>query len=204
MIDIISRKLIASAETLEAHLPASASRGRAINKIHAKARSLTSGEIIETSMVRGVEGDCAATYFAAWKGLAIEWMGTSRRPVPDEWNYFGPRSSLANGTKPKNYNASHPINVMLNYAYTVKLAHLQIEAIADGYDPTVGILHHSVSGKPSFIFDLIEPERPKVDAAILGFVQSRKFAAADFVIRSDGVCRLSPQLARAVVELISQ
>jgi CRISP-associated protein Cas1 len=92
---------------------------------------------------------------------------------------------------------------MLNYAYAVKLAQMQIQAIADGYDPTIGIMHHGRRGKPAFIFDLIEPERPKVDAAVLTFVQSRPFAADDFILRSDGGCRLSPQLARVVAGLIS-
>ena len=52
-------------------------------------------------------------------------------------------------------------------------------------------------------FDLIEPERPKVDAAILKFVAENEFAVTDFVLTRDGVCRLSPQLARAVSSLPS-
>jgi len=44
-----------------------------------------------------------------------------------------------------------------------------------------------------------QPERPKVDAAVLEFVANRSFAAADFIVRKDGVCRLSPQLARVAV-----
>jgi hypothetical protein len=50
---------------------------------------------------------------------------------------------------------------------------------------------------------LIEPERPRVDAAVLELIQGRTFAADDFVIRKDGVCRLSPQLARMVAGLIA-
>lgn len=38
----------------------------------------------------------------------------------------------------------------------------------------------------------------KVDAAILAFIANRSFSAADFILRKDGVCRLSPQLARVV------
>ncbi len=87
---------------------------------------------------------------------------------------------------------------MLNYAYTVKLAQLQIQAVADGYDPLLGIMHHERKDAPAFVLDLIEPERPRVDAALLTFIQSRSFCGGDFVIRPDGVCRLSPQLARAV------
>jgi CRISPR/Cas system-associated endonuclease Cas1 len=105
--------------------------------------------------------------------------------------------------KPENRNASHPVNAMLNYAYAVKLAHMQIQAIADGYDPTIGIMHHGRRGKPAFIFDLIETERPKLDAAVLTFIQGRSFSAADFILRPDGVCRLSPQLARMVAGLVS-
>ena len=104
--------------------------------------------------------------------------------------------------KPQNRFASHPVNAMLNCAYAVKLAHLQLQAIADGYDPTIGIMHHSILGKPSYIFDLIEPERPKVDAAVLEFIRKRKLSASDFMLRKDGVCRLSPQLARAIASLI--
>ena len=50
-----------------------------------------------------------------------------------------------------------------------------------------------------FIFDLMEPERPKVDRLVLDFVKSHVFDPADFVIRSDGVCRLNPQMARMIV-----
>ncbi len=54
----------------------------------------------------------------------MNWTG--RRPVPDEWRTYRFRSSLANGGNPKNYNASDPVNAVLNYAYAVKLAHMQI------------------------------------------------------------------------------
>jgi CRISPR/Cas system-associated endonuclease Cas1 len=137
----------------------------------------------------------------AWGGVTIEWTG--RKPVPDEWKAYTSRSSLANGSKPQNRAASHPINAMLNYAYAVKRAQMQIQTIAEGYDPTIGIMHHGRRGKAAYIFDLIEPERPKVDAVILKFIQARRFAATDFVLRSDGVCRLSPQLARTIANVVS-
>ena len=56
----------------------------------------------------------------------------------------------------------------------------------------------------AFVFDMMEPERPKVDRSILEFIKSRKFRAADFVIRSDGVCRLNPEIARRVVGLVGR
>jgi hypothetical protein len=129
-----------------------------------------------------------------------QWKATTRRPIPDDWRLFTSRTSLANGGKLLNINASHPINAMLNYAYATLEARLRIQAIADGYDPTIGIMHNGRREKSAYVFDIMEPERPKVDAAVLAFVADHTFSAADFVIDEGGVCRLSPQLARRVCE----
>lgn len=201
--DLIRRKLIASIDTLEAHIPASNTQATAIAKATIGTSRLAHESFADINDVRAIEGECASLYFKAWRGLPIEWKATGRHPVPDDWRAFDFRSSLANGTTAQNRNASHPLNAMLNYAYTVKLAQLQIQVIADGYDPTIGILHHGRRGKPAYIFDLIEPERPAIDAIILAFVRGRSFAAADFMLRRDGVCRLSPQLARSVATLVA-
>jgi hypothetical protein len=45
----------------------------------------------------------------------------------------------------------------------------------------------------------MEPERLRVDRAVLDFVNGNVFDPADFAIRSDGVCRLNPEMARMVV-----
>jgi CRISP-associated protein Cas1 len=55
------------------------------------------------------------------------------------------------------------------------------------------------SGSPAFVFDMVELERPKIDRAVLDFVNGHVFDPADFVIRSDGVCRLNAEMARMVV-----
>jgi len=62
-----------------------------------------------------------------------------------------------------------------------------------------GILPYERDDSPAFVFDLMEPERLKVDRAVLDFVKGHVFDPADFVIRSDGVCRLNPEMARMVV-----
>lgn len=142
-------------------------------------------------------------YFNAWRSLELRWTGAARKPIPAEWQKFTSRSSLLSGKVPKNRGASHPVNAILNYAYTVRQSQLKIDAVANGYDPTLGIMHNRHQGSDAYILDLIEPKRPIVDAAVLRFLQARSFCAADFVIRRDGVCRLSPQLARAVATLIA-
>ena len=79
----------------------------------------------------------------------------------------------------------------------------QLAVIAAGYDPILGIMHNTKKGSPALVLDLIEPERPRIDAQVLEMVATRKFAAADFIVKRDGVCRLSPQLARAVATLVA-
>src|ERR1700691_5961133 len=39
-------------------------------------------------------------------------------------------------------------------------------------------------GSSKFIFDLMEPERPRIDRAVLDFVKGHVFDPADFVIRA--------------------
>jgi hypothetical protein len=80
-----------------------------------------------------------------------------------------------------------------------RLGDCQIKAISEGYDPTIGIVHEGNDGSSTFVFDLMEPKRPKVDRAVLDFVKATVFDPADIVIRSDGVCRLNPETARMVV-----
>jgi CRISPR/Cas system-associated endonuclease Cas1 len=63
--------------------------------------------------------------------------------------------------------------------------------------------HEGSDGSSKFIFDLVEPERPKVDRAVLDFAKGHVFDPADFVIRSDGLCRLNPEMARMVVAKVS-
>jgi CRISPR-associated protein Cas1 len=91
----------------------------------------------------------------------------------------------------------------LNYAYAVLPSQIQINAVADGYDPTVGIMHERRDGSLGFIFDLMEPERPATDRKVLEFIMGHVFHPADFVIRLDGVCRLNPEMARCVVVVVA-
>jgi CRISPR-associated protein Cas1 len=98
-------------------------------------------------------------------------------------------------------NASHPVNAILNYAYAVLQSQVQIKLVSEGYDPMLGIMHYDRDGAPAFVFDMMEPERPKVDRAVLGFLKSEALHPADFTIRADGVVRLNPELARRVAAM---
>lgn len=199
---LVRDKLTASIETLENVVPASTARAKAVAKARAGRCRLSDAKLADLTAVRLIEAQCASAYFAAWRHLKIDWIATGRRPIPDDWRGFGSRTSLANNGKLLNINASHPVNAMLNYAYGALEGRLRVKAAADGYDPTMGVMHHGRRGKSAFVFDLMEPERPKVDAAVIAFLATNKLSSADFVVREDGVCRLSPQLARRVCELV--
>jgi CRISP-associated protein Cas1 len=92
---------------------------------------------------------------------------------------------------------------MLNYAYGILENQVRMQVVAAGPDPTVGILHGSARGRHGLVFDLMEPERPIADRAVLKFVQSHTFHPADFTIRSDGVCRLNSEMARHLVRRLA-
>jgi len=72
-----------------------------------------------------------------------------------------------------------------------------------GLDPTIGWYHTMRSDRPTLLLDPLEPLRPSADAIVLKFVQSNTFTAADFAIGANGVCRLHPPLARALVAELS-
>jgi CRISPR/Cas system-associated endonuclease Cas1 len=127
----------------------------------------------------------------------LNWKSTVRRPILESWRYIGSGSAVRAG-KPKNVNAIQPFNAILNYGDGVLRAQLQIRAVADGFNPMLGIINQGRRGAPAFVFDLMEPNRPKVDAAVLRFALSETFTATDFLLRSDGVVRLGPRLARQV------
>lgn len=90
---------------------------------------------------------------------------------------------------------------MLNYAYAVLESQVRIAAVSQGLDPTIGYLHASRPGRLALVYDLMEPLRPQVDRKVLGFVLTHTFAPGDFVMETNGVCKLHPQLARGVAEL---
>jgi CRISPR-associated protein Cas1 len=198
---IITRKIEATIITLEKSIPRSDKWERAMKSAYAALSRLEENPPEIISELRALEANCAASYFRSWVGVPIKWRAISRRPIPDNWHSIGPRSSpyhLAG-----NRNAGHPVNAMLNYAYAALESEVRIKVIADGYDPTIGIMHEGSDGSSKFIFDLMEPERPRVDRAVLDFVKGHAFDAADLVIRIDGVCRLNPEMARMMMSKVT-
>ena len=90
------------------------------------------------SELRFYEARAASTYFAQWQGLELNWKGSSRGYVPPEWLRIGQRSSEFGGG---NRRATHPVNAILNYAYSMLESQVHIAALQAGLDPAIGYLH---------------------------------------------------------------
>lgn len=198
---LIRQKLENSVTTLKDCIPSSTARDLAFEVIGEKLRVLASRSALNPSGLQGIEGRAAKVYFDAWAGVPLSWSTSKRHPIPEAWRSIGQRQSFNTGKKGKNRDASHPLNAMLNYAYAVLESGVRLDVLAHGYDPQAGFLHSGFRGSPALVLDLMEPLRPVVDAAVLKFARGETFSGADFVLRSDGVCRLNPQLARKVAQL---
>lgn len=196
---LIAKKIENSLITLQS-MPQSGAHNRAFEVADGALAKLRDTPPTTMSELHGIEGSAAAAYFEAWQGVSLPWQTAARRPVPDAWRTLGPRGSMRAGKRSKNRNATHPINAMLNYAYAVTVGHLKIQALASGYDPTLGIIHQNEDA-PAYALDLIEPMRPLIDCAVLNFALRHELHPSDFVIRADGACRLNPQMAQRVILL---
>jgi CRISP-associated protein Cas1 len=201
--DLIHDKALSTLATMEDHVPRSAVLENAHSNVTARTRMLERRSPRSIEELLGIEGSIANEYFRAWSAVELKWKALKRCPIPDEWQAYKSRSALREESR-GNHGATHPVNAMLNYAYGVLMAQTQVRLIAEGYDPTIGILHGRESDRgtyAAFALDRMEPMRPVVDRAVLQLVASTTFAAADFTIQPDGVCRLNPELARHVAYL---
>ena len=199
--DLIAEKLRASLRTMAEVLSDSRSRQIAVARAEAGIHALTRGAVETVDEVREIEMRAAAAYFSAWRGFELKWRSRWKHPVPDDWLTIGSRRAMRQ-TMATNRNATHPVNAIMNYAYAMLRSQAHIDCLAEGYDPRRGIMHHDRddAGAVAYVFDRMEPGRPVVDGAVLKFL-ANELSGADFVTRSDGVCRLAPQLARRVALL---
>lgn len=194
---LVAEKIARSAETLTGCMEQSPARERALSELAASEEEMSGRPPQTIDALRGIEGRVAQAYFTAWRSMPLRWKGLGRKPIPEEWHRIGPR--VAPNSK-SNRNATHPINAMLSYGYAVLESQVQIAVVAAGLDPSIAYMHASGERRSALVLDLLEPMRPAADGVVLGLARSNTFSPADFVLRDDGVCRLSPQLARAIAD----
>jgi CRISPR-associated protein Cas1 len=136
-ISLITKKIEASIITLEKTIRRSVAWEKAMEKAYSTLTRLEINPPADITGLRVLEANAAASYFRSWRGIPIKWRGTSRRPIPEAWRAIEQRTSLFHLAGSR--NAAYPINAILNYACAVLQSKIQINAIAEGYDPTMGI-----------------------------------------------------------------
>ena len=201
-VPLIKTKIKETMVTLEGYLPESPSRTKAIARAETSLSELKSTPPKSVGELLAVEGNVAQGYFYAWRALDLKWKATKAYPVPDEWRKFFSRSSLfKHRQRIGNRHATHPVNAMLNYVYGMLESRVRVEAIAEGYDPNIGVMHNrNLPDRHSFVFDRMEPLRPVVDRTVLKLVNDEAFSGAEFQLQSDGVVRVNPELARLLID----
>lgn len=161
--------------------PWSAPLRRASDRLADRLADLGRGEP-PVGTVRGVEGEAAATYFAAFDSMirgidpALRFSTRTRRPPLD------------------------PANALLSFVYAL-LRHDCTSALAAvGLDPAVGYLHADRPGRPSLALDLMEEFRPALaDRLVLALINRGQVAASGFTRDAAGGVAMDAETRRTVL-----
>ena len=135
----------------------------------------------DMATLRGIEGDAAAAYFAAFDELLLRdgetfyFRGRTRRPPTDA------------------------VNAMLSLFYTVLANDCASALSAVGLDPFVGFMHVDRPGRRSLALDVMEELRPvMVDRFVVAAVNNRVVDAESFTTRETGEVRLADDGRKAL------
>jgi CRISP-associated protein Cas1 len=150
------------------------------------ARSVRDVMIVEAQAARVV-----------WPNVPVlNWRVGSPRVVAS-WKL--PYSTRRRMAGPSARRASHPINALLNAAFSITAGRLAAQLVAQGAHPALGFLHADKPGRWSLAYDAIEPLRPTIERSVFDFVRKHQFGANDFILVKDGSIRLMDNLFRSVV-----
>ena len=153
-------------------------RKTVLDRLNAARRSTRSAA--STSVLLGLEGDAAATYFRAFSNLLAHPTAEASPENTEEMAQF--RFDTRNRRPP-----TDPVNAMLSLAYAMLTRHLTAALATVGLDPYRGFLHTSRYGRPALALDVMEPFRPIIaDSVVLTAVNTGEISAGDFVNASTG------------------
>ena len=140
------------------------------------------------------EGVAALAHFNTFRTM-LRFKGCGK-DWPETWNDWTSRQASLSFPSPR--NALHPVNAILNYAYTVAAAQLSRALSAWGFDVAIGFLHTVQENRASLAYDAVELFRASIDARILSFLGNNAFRREDFGLTRSGVIRLTPEIGRVV------
>ena len=139
----------------------------AIHKLSVKQKQALKCE--DNSVLRGIEGEAACTYFSVFDHLIIAqksdfyFNGRNRRPPMDN------------------------VNALLSFVYTLLMHEVRSALESVGIDPCVGFLHTDRPGRQSLALDMMEEFRPYLaDRLVLTLINRKQIDAKGFVSREAG------------------
>jgi CRISPR-associated protein Cas1 len=208
-LNIVSAPAKASAELVRCQVradPVAVARAITVQKIEAYVRVGAMGkegagaffqDLSGARSVRDVMIVEAQAARVVWPNVPIlNWRVGSPR-VLASWKL--PYSTRRRMTGPSARRASHPVNAMLNVAFSVTAGWLAAQLVAQGAHPALGFLHADKPGRWSLAYDAIEPLRPTIERSVFDFVRKHQFGANDFILMKNGSIRLMDNLFRSVV-----
>jgi CRISPR-associated protein Cas1 len=151
---------------------------RASDQINRCIRTVSS--VTDLDSLRGVEGEAAAYYFAAFPALltntSFAFDGRNRRPPTD------------------------PINALLSFLYNLLTHDCRSALESCGLDAQCGFLHRDRPGRPSLALDLMEEFRPIfADRAALTLINRQQIQAKDFETKENGAVYLREDVRKVVL-----
>lgn len=150
-------------DRLEARLEARYEVSRALRALEGMMAQVPA--MADAPALRGLEGAAANAYFSAFAALvppSLKFSGRNRRPPRD------------------------PLNAVLSLGYTLLHAEAVLAAHAVGLDPFLGFLHTPAYSRESLASDLVEAERPTVDAWAVALFNKQALRAEDFSTTPEG------------------
>ncbi|MDV6344070.1 CRISPR-associated endonuclease Cas1 [Nitrosomonas sp. Is37] len=165
-------------------------------ELHELLHGDTLSQLVSVNDLRLVEGRIAGAY---WKHHTFTLNHYAK--FPPWWSEFDRRSSGIGNTG--NRHATHPVNAILNYAYTVVAGIVKRHCALLGLDTAVGSLHADNDRRDSLVWDLLELIRADIDKLLLTWMKSVKWRRTDFLTSERGVVSLDTNLRRVVVEKVS-
>ena len=148
-----------------------------------------------------IEAIAADLYFDAWKSISIKWQKKQQARVPHYWHEFHARRDYG---KKNAHHAHHPINALLNFAYGLLSARLEMACKVAGLEIDLGILHSMKERRASLICDLIEPLRGMIDDIVLSYVEKYTLSLGDFITEENGRVKLAVDFAKLFAAHVSK
>ena len=166
--------------------------GRVNGRFTAEEARAFKASVLAAQDIQGVhlaEARAATIYFEYFNAALSFRKKKKGESWPVEWEKWPGRLSPIAGSGPK--HATHPINAMMNCAYTVAAAQLTRALASAGLDPACGFLHQPSDSRASLAYDALELLRADIDTRMLSLIEVRRWARADFPVTAEGVVRLS-------------